>query len=71
MLFRSRLDRDDELVSIPGTPPNLYNEPTGCSFAPRCEYAFDRCTQEIPPLITVDEEHEVACFFDIQKGEAR
>jgi len=66
-----RLDRDDELVSIPGTPPNLYNEPTGCSFAPRCEYAFDRCTQEIPPLITVDEEHEVACFFDIQKGEPR
>ena len=66
-----RLDRDDDLVSIPGTPPNLYNEPTGCSFAPRCEYAFDRCTQEIPPLITVGEEHEVACFFDIEKGEPR
>ena len=66
-----RLDRDDDLVSIPGTPPNLFNEPTGCSFAPRCQHAFDRCTQEIPPLVTVGEEHEVACFFDIDKGEPR
>ena len=66
-----RLDRDDELRSIPGTPPNLYNEPTGCSFAPRCPHAFERCVAEIPPLLETGEEHYVACWFDTEKGVAR
>ncbi|MFT4990475.1 MAG: oligopeptide/dipeptide ABC transporter ATP-binding protein, partial [Acidimicrobiales bacterium] len=39
-----RLDqKGQELISIPGQPPSLYAEPTGCSFAPRCAHAFDRC----------------------------
>ena len=72
-LLRSlpRLDRDDELESIPGTPPNMYTEPTACSFAPRCKFAFDKCTTEIPPLVTVGDGHEVACWFDVDKGEPR
>ena len=72
-LLRSlpRLDSDQELESIPGTPPNMYTEPTSCSFAPRCKFAFDKCTTEIPPLVTVGDGHEVACWFDIDKGEPR
>lgn len=35
--------------SIPGTPPDLINPPTGCRFRPRCPYAFEKCT-ETPPL---------------------
>jgi len=72
-LLRSlpRLDRDDELESIPGTPPNMITEPTSCSFAPRCKFAFDKCTTEIPPLVTVAEGHQVACWFDVDKGEPR
>ena len=72
-LLRSlpRLDRDEELESIPGTPPNMYSEPTACSFAPRCKFAFDKCTTEIPPLTTVGDGHEVACWFDVDKGEPR
>ena len=66
-----RLDQDTDLISIPGTPPNLYEEPTGCSFAPRCPHAFDRCRDEIPPLIPIDDEHEVACWFDVVKGAPR
>jgi len=66
-----RMDRDEDLQSIPGTPPNLYNEPTACSFAPRCEHAFDRCTSEMPPLVNVGEEHEVACWFDVEAGAPR
>ncbi|MCB1486744.1 MAG: ABC transporter ATP-binding protein, partial [Bauldia sp.] len=38
------------LSSIRGAPPGLTAErPPGCAFAPRCDYAFDRCG-EMPDL---------------------
>ncbi len=67
-----RLDqKGEELSSIEGTPPNLYKPPTGCSFAPRCRYAFDRCVKELPELEVVGEDHKSACFWDTAKGEPR
>lgn len=67
-----RLDlKDQELVSIKGSPPNLYAEPTGCSFAPRCEFAFDRCHNEVPQLMEAESEHKVACFWNTTTGEPR
>lgn len=38
------------LVGIPGLPPPLADLPPGCSFAPRCPFAFDRCQKEVPVL---------------------
>ena len=67
-LLRSlpRLDqKGQELYSIEGQPPNMLNEPVGCSFAPRCEYAFDRCRTEQPLLRNVGLRHSVACHWDI------
>jgi peptide/nickel transport system ATP-binding protein len=50
-----RLDRPDrELTPIGGVPPRLYEEPAGCSFAPRCRYAVDACHQVEPLLERVD-----------------
>jgi peptide/nickel transport system ATP-binding protein len=47
-----RLDsKTDRLEQIPGQPPSLLRPPTGCAFHPRCEFAFDRCSTEVPPLI--------------------
>ena len=66
-----RLDQTDELHGIPGQPPSLYAEPTGCSFAPRCPHVFDRCLQENPTLLTIGTEHHVACWFNTETGEAR
>ena len=67
-----RLDqKGQELSSIEGTPPNLYQAPTGCSFAPRCPYAFERCVKELPVLEIVGEEHKSACFWDTTKGAPR
>lgn len=40
------------LPSIAGQPPDLQRLPPGCTFAPRCEHAFDRCVDE-PPLLRV------------------
>ncbi len=67
-----RLDQQGhDLVSIDGQPPNMLREPVGCSFAPRCEYAFDRCYTETPAFVEVAIGQKVACHFDLIKGEPR
>ncbi|MCW2216758.1 peptide/nickel transport system ATP-binding protein [Bradyrhizobium japonicum] len=39
---------DKRLVQIPGSMPRLSAIPRGCSFNPRCAFAFDRCRVERP-----------------------
>ncbi len=50
------------LVPIDGAPPNMTNAPVSCPFAPRCRFAVDKCHQENPPLIQVEEGHFSACW---------
>ena len=50
------------LDPIEGLPPDLIDLPVGCSFAPRCRLAIDRCTSETPPLLPVGDGHESACW---------
>jgi len=53
-----------KLLSVPGSPPDLLNPPTGCRFHPRCPYAMDICRQEEPLLKKAGSgEHEVACWL--------
>jgi oligopeptide transport system ATP-binding protein len=59
------------LVSIEGSPPDLYKPPAHCPFAFRCPFAFDRCWEEMPPLITVGYRHKLACFYDVEQGKPR
>ncbi len=67
-----RLDKPgQQLANVKGQPPNLLAEPTGCSFAPRCQYAFERCIHEVPELNMIEEDHEVACWWDIDAGGPR
>jgi peptide/nickel transport system ATP-binding protein len=42
---------DKRLVQIPGSMPRLSAIPLGCSFNPRCAFAFDRCRVERPEPI--------------------
>lgn len=51
---------EDELTSIPGSPPDFVNMPTGCKFHPRCPFATDLC-REVEPAMTNDNGHLVAC----------
>ena len=65
LLLRSlpRLDDDRaRLAPIEGTPPDLSVLEPGCSFAPRCPLAEDRCRKERPPLDRVGEGHRVSCW---------
>ena len=52
----------DQLVPIPGSPPDLRNPPPGCRFAPRCPFAIDRCRAEDPQLIDVGNGHQASCW---------
>jgi peptide/nickel transport system ATP-binding protein/oligopeptide transport system ATP-binding protein len=55
---------DSRLHTIGGQPPGLTEKPTSCSFAPRCERAFNRCRVECPPLVEVSSSHQVACWLE-------
>ena len=68
-----RIDRrrDRKLKSIPGAPPNLLAAPHGCPFAPRCEFAIEKCRDENPSLTAVGVNHSAACWVDVKTGAAR
>jgi peptide/nickel transport system ATP-binding protein len=52
-----------KLSAIPGSPPNMLNPPQGCRFWPRCMNAKKKCSVEEPPLIDVENNHWVRCFY--------
>ena len=56
--------RAERLDPIQGMPPSLENLPKGCSFNPRCAFAFDRCLVERPPLMDTGNGREKACFYE-------
>jgi len=51
------------LKEIPGLVPNLIRLPPGCLFQPRCPVAFHTCTQQRPPLFSLDSGHGVRCWL--------
>jgi len=51
------------LQSIPGSPPDLVNPPSGCRFHPRCKYAKEVCKVKEPEAVLVEEDHQAACHF--------
>jgi peptide/nickel transport system ATP-binding protein len=53
---------EDEITSIPGAPPRLDQELTGCPFRPRCDVPMDRCAGTHPELISVGDGHQAACL---------
>ena len=64
----------ERLYSIPGLPPDLTRPLAGCSFAPRCRYATDRCRGADPRLTGETPAHQFACFYPVgeaEKGGAR
>jgi len=68
----ARLDRrrTERLRPIPGQPPSLIRVPPGCPFHPRCPFATDICSKEMPPL-TGGAAHIAACHHQDRVAEAR
>lgn len=60
-----RLDqkKDEPLVPIFGTPPDLIQPPKGCGFCARCDYAMSICRDAIPEETKVSETQSVSCWL--------
>lgn len=59
-----RLDqpRGSRLIPIYGQPPDLARLDGGCAFRPRCRFAIDKCKQAIPPLESIEDGQQAACW---------
>lgn len=55
--------KKDSLYSIPGNVPKPGSITTGCRFAPRCQFATERCKQENPALHEISATHKARCFL--------
>ncbi len=65
-LLRSMPPLDDEdpevLPAIEGNVASPFDLPPGCSFHPRCPYAWDACRLQSPPLARLADNHDAACL---------
>lgn len=55
-------EADEALMSIPGSPPDLFAPPKGCSFAKRCSCCMRICLEEESPAIEISEGHTASCW---------
>jgi oligopeptide transport system ATP-binding protein len=60
--------KGEKLYTIPGSPPDLAKPIRGCPFAPRCEYAQEKCVTSEIMLKEVAPGHHSACLR-VQLGE--
>jgi len=58
-----RLERGKVIQLLNGDLPSPLSPPSGCVFRTRCPHAFDKCGQEVPPLIPVNEKSQAACWL--------
>lgn len=54
--------KGSELFTIPGMPPDLSRDISGCPFAPRCTEAVERCHTEPTLLKMVTDNHSSSCL---------
>jgi oligopeptide/dipeptide ABC transporter ATP-binding protein len=63
-LPRPELDSEqEELETIPGIVPSIFDWPQGCRFSTRCPLVEDRCRQEVPELRDMGSGHWVRCHL--------
>ena len=53
----------ERLATIPGTVPPPTKWPKGCRFHDRCQYSWERCLAEHPPLYQIGEGHTSRCHL--------
>ena len=66
LLLRALPDADKRggrLAAIPGTVPPLWQDFTGCRFAPRCDRVLPECHTTIPELIDLGTRRNVRCLL--------
>jgi len=56
-------DYNVERILLEGDVPSPVNPPSGCYFHPRCRYAKEICSTEVPQYRDLGGEHFVTCHF--------
>ncbi|AEF53151.1 peptide ABC transporter ATP-binding protein [Marinomonas posidonica] len=54
-------DKRRQRIKLQGELPSPLNPPSGCAFHGRCQYANERCHQEVPELRDDQTGHLIAC----------
>ena len=66
-LFSAALPSHPDLIRedivLTGEVPSPINPPTGCRFHPRCPFAMDRCSVEVPEYKEVEPGHMTSCHL--------
>ena len=63
--------RGNRLKVIPGSPPIMMRPLTGCPFASRCDFVFQRCHEVLPGLMEITPTQRAACFINPYTGDQR
>jgi oligopeptide/dipeptide ABC transporter ATP-binding protein len=63
--------RGEALSVITGVVPNPFRLPPGCKFQPRCPYAWERCREAEPSLLTAGSGATSRCFLHAPEGAGR
>lgn len=61
--FPSIRGEKKDLISIPGSPPNLLSPPPGCRFHVRCPFVMDKCKEREHRIVEVGKGHYAACHM--------
>lgn len=69
--FPSIMDLQRELISMPGSPPDMSAPPVGCAFEARCPFAIDACHARRPAAAEVGVDHISACIRTAYIGPMR
>ena len=64
--FPSIIGPKRELATLPGEPPDLLSPPSGCRFHPRCPFATEICSQEVPEFRDLGDGHFTACWHPME-----
>lgn len=59
---------DADCGELAGEPPSPVNPPSGCPFRTRCPLAIERCAAEVPALLGLGPDREVACYRPVTAG---
>lgn len=66
--FPSIVGPKRELATLPGEPPDLISPPSGCRFHPRCPYATEICSQEVPEFKDMGGQHYASCWHPLESN---
>ena len=59
--------RERPALSIDGVVPSPLEFSPGCRFVERCANAGEPCPDTPPPIESVGDRHDLACYFPVQK----